>query len=202
VKQCHVVSWFIWQIISFIALGQAEQLVQVLEAQRGGEVESLWLLRWLVLRSQLQPKAEEIYRTAANSGSRGAWQVLVYMLVSEGRAQEAREILEEADSIGDADAWWGLATLVTDTPEQFEELLRAAVSKRRPGAWMELANLLVVTDRSSDAIILLTEAVNEGQSGAAEELIETLEELGREDEARTLKMKGMKAWMAERANSL
>jgi len=183
-------------------LGQTEELVQVLtEAQRSGEVESLWLLRWLVLRSQLQPEAEEIYRTAANSGSRGAWQFLVYILMSDGRAQEAREIIAEADSIGDADAWWGLATL-TDTPEQFEELLRVAVSKRRPGAWMELANLLVVTGRSAEAISFLTEAVNEGQSGAAEELIETLEELGREDEAKALKTRGMKAWMAERADSL
>ncbi len=188
--------------ILYQRLRQTEKLVQVLaEAQRSGEVESLWLLRWLVLRSQLKPEAEEIYRTAANSGSRGAWQFLVYILMSDGRAQEAREIIEEADSAGDADAWWGLATL-TDTPEQFEDLLRAAVSKRKPGAWMELANLLVVTGRSAEAISLLTEAVNDGQSGAAEELIETLEELGREDEAQVLKTKGMKAWKAERADSL
>ena len=186
--------------ILYQRLGQTEKLIQVLtEAQRSGEVESLWLLRWLVLRSQLRPEAEEIYRTAANSGSRGAWQFLVYILMSDGRAQEAREIIEEADSAGDADAWWGLATL-TDTPEQFEELLRAAISKHRPGAWMELANLLVATGRSAEAINFLTQAVNEGQSGAAEELIETLEELGRGGEAQTLKTKGMKAWMIERAD--
>lgn len=187
--------------ILYQRLGQTEKLVQVLtEAQRSGEVESLWLLRWLVVRSRLQLEAEEIYRTAANSGSRGAWQFLVYILMSDGRAREAREIIEEADSAGDADAWWGLATL-TDTPEQFEELLRAAVSNHRPGAWMELANLLVATGRSADAVSFLAQAVNEGQSGAAEELIETMEELGRGDEAQTLRTKGMRAWMLERADS-
>lgn len=116
--------------------------------------------------------------------------------MSEGRDQEAREIIDEANARGDADAWWGLATLPTNTPEDFERLLQAAVEGRKPGAWIELANLLVVTGRSSEAIDLLVQAVNEGQPGAAEELIETLEELGREDEARTLRTKGMKAWMA------
>jgi hypothetical protein len=178
-------------------LGQPQKLIQVLaDAQRSGKVESLWLLRSLVLRSQIQSEAEEVYRSAADSGLRGAWQVLVYFLMSEGRAQEAREIIDEADARGDADAWWGLATLPSNTPEEFEYLLRAAVEGRKPGAWIELANLLVATGRSSEAIELLVQAVNEGQPGAAEELIETLEELGREDEARMLRTKGMKAWMA------
>lgn len=177
-------------------LGQPEKLIQVLtEAQRSGQVESLWLLRSLVLRSHLQAKAEEVYRIAANSGSRGAWKVLVYMLMSEGRSQEARELIEEADSRGDADAWWGLATLLTNTPEQFEQVVRTAVSEHKPGAWIELANMLVVTGRSSEAIDILTQAVNEGQPGAAEELIETLEDLGRNVEAQLLRTKGMRAWI-------
>ncbi len=181
---------------------QPEKLIQVLaDAQRSGKVESLWLLRSLVLKSHLQSEAEEVYRSAANSGLRGAWKVLAYMLMSEGRTQEALEIIKDAHSKGDVDAWWGLATLPANTPEQFELLLRTAVSEHKPGAWIELTNLLVVTGRSAEAVSILTEAVNEGQPGAADELIETLEELGREDEARTLRTKGITAWTKGAATS-
>jgi hypothetical protein len=179
-------------------LRRPEQLVQVLdEAQRSGSVESLWLLRSLVLRTRFQSEAEEVYRAAADAGSSGAWQILVHMLTSEGRVAEARQIIENAESRGDADAWWTLATMLANTPEEFERRLREAVQQRKPGAWVELANLLVVTGRSSEAINLLTQAVNDGQPGAAEELIETLEELGRGEEAQTLKTKGMKFWTPE-----
>jgi hypothetical protein len=177
-------------------LRQPERLADVLaEAQRSGAVESLWLLRSLVMRTRFQAQAEEVYRAAADSGARGAWQILAHMLTSEGRVHEARQIIETAESRGDADAWWTLATMLATTPEEFERRLREAVRQRKPGAWVELANLLVVTGRSFDAINLLTQAVNDGQPGAADELIETLAESGREEDAVTLKTRGMKFWL-------
>lgn len=161
------------------------------DALRRGELSSLWLRDYLLLENIDAERLEREYRKAMRAGHVGAWRVLVYLLQRLSRHEEALTVLEEAAAAGEQDAWWPLALTKAQDPQLFEEALRAAMEAGRPGAWEELANLLLEQRRVSEAEELLMRAVSLGLAGAAEDYLSLLEATGRTAEATRLRKEGL-----------